>query len=364
MAGVSSAGALAGVRVVEFGAIGPVPFCAMLLADMGAEVVHIARPGAPRDLTRDITLRGRRVVTLDLKHEADRASALALVSGAQILLEGNRPGVMERLGLGPGPCQAANPALVYGRMTGWGQDGPLAPTAGHDINYIALTGALHAIGPADGAPVPPLNLLGDYGGGALFLAFGVLCALIEARGSGKGQVVDAAMIDGASTLMSVVWGLRARGGWNERRGDNLLDGGAPWYTTYATADGRHMAVGALEEPFWQALLAGLGLKAEALPPRQDRAGWPAIRAALAAVFGQRTQAEWTAVFAQTDACVTPVVALSEAPAQPQMAARGNFLERDGVMQPAPAPRFSRTPGQARIAEIDDVARILADWGVP
>jgi len=356
-----SRGALAGVRVVEFAAIGPVPFCAMMLADMGADVVQIARPGPARDLRHDITMRGRRIVTLDLKREQDRATALDLLARADILLEGNRPGVMERLGLAPETCQARNPRLVYGRMTGWGQDGPLAPTAGHDINYIALTGALHAIGTAASGPVPPLNLVGDYGGGAMFLAFGVLCALIEARSSDRGQVVDAAMVDGASTLMALFWGMRARGVWSDRRGENLLDGSTPWYATYETADGGHMAVGALEEAFWQALLTGLGIAAEALPARQDRAGWPRIRTALATRFRQKTRAEWTAVFAQTDACVTPVMALSEVPAGPHLAARGSLFERDGVMQPAPAPRLSRTPGDPRPAVIDDVQAILRGW---
>jgi alpha-methylacyl-CoA racemase len=358
-------GPLAGVKVIEFGAIGPVPFCAMLLADMGADVVHVGRPGLRREARFDVTLRGRRVIPLDLKRDQDKAVALGLIGRADILLEGNRPGVMERLGLGPDACHARNPRLVYGRMTGWGQDGPLAPTAGHDINYIALTGALHAIGPAQGGPVPPLNLVGDYGGGAMFLAFGVLCALLEARGSGKGQVVDAAMVDGAATLMALFCGLRARGAWTDRRGDNMLDGGAPWYAAYETADGKHVAVGALEEPFWQELLSRLGIAPGTLPPREDRAGWEVIRAALAQAFRRRTREEWAATFRDSDACVSPVMALGEAMDHDHIAARGCFIDLDGVTQPAPAPRLSRTPGRARpAAEGPEVAAAVhADWGV-
>ena len=357
-------GPLAGIRVIEFGAIGPVPFCAMLLADMGADVVQVGRPGPRREARFDVTLRGRRVITLDLKRDQDKAAALALIGRADILLEGNRPGVMERLGLGPDACRARNSRLVYGRMTGWGQDGPLAPTAGHDINYIALTGALHAIGPAQGGPVPPLNLVGDYGGGAMFLAFGVLCALLEARGSGKGQVVDAAMVDGAATLMSLFCGLRARGAWTDRRGSNMLDGGAPWYATYETADGKHVAVGALEEPFWQELLLRLGIAPGALPPREDHAGWEGIRAALALAFRRRDRDEWAAIFRDSDACVSPVMNLAEAVDHEHLTARGCFIDLDGVTQPAPVPRFSRTPGHAHPAADgpEVAAAVFAEWG--
>ncbi|WP_424140621.1 CaiB/BaiF CoA transferase family protein [Roseomonas chloroacetimidivorans] len=359
-------GPLAGLRVLEFGAIGPVPFAAMLLADMGADVVQVARPGPRRDPRTDPTQRGRRVIVLDLKREEDRATALDLASGAEVLLEGNRPGVMERLGLGPGPCLARNPRLVYGRMTGWGQDGPLARTAGHDINYIALTGALHAIGAAGGPPLPPLNLVGDYGGGAMFLLFGVLCAAMHARETGRGQVVDAAMVDGASILMSAFFGMAARGGWGGARGENLLDGGAPWYGTYETADGGHVAVGALEEPFWQALLAALEIAPDSLPPREDRAGWPAIRAALAGAFRRRGRAEWAARLEPIDACASAVLSLHEAADHPHMAARGTHLDLDGLRQPAPAPRFSATPGEARPARevLGGAAEVLAGWRTP
>ncbi|WP_279587279.1 CaiB/BaiF CoA transferase family protein [Paraburkholderia caballeronis] len=359
-----SAGPLAGLKVLEFAALGPVPFCAMLLADMGADVVHVARPAAPPD-PRDVMLRGRRVVTLDLKDERDRGAALNLAASADILLEGNRPGVMEKLGLGPDVCAARNPKLVYGRMTGWGQHGPLAATAGHDINYIALTGALDAIGNRDGAPVPPLNLVGDYGGGAMFLAFGVLCAYHEARNSGAGQVVDAAMVDGSATLMSLFCRMQTQRGWNGRRGENLLDGGAPWYTTYATADGRYMAVGALEEPFWNALLERLGIAPEALPSRKDRSGWETIRQVLASRFLQRTRDEWAAVFDASDACVTPVMRLDEAGSHAHIRERGTFVELAGSMQPAPAPRFSRTPGATRsLSARQDVGAVLAAWDAP
>ncbi|PZW48596.1 alpha-methylacyl-CoA racemase [Humitalea rosea] len=356
-------GPLAGLRVLEFGAIGPVPFAAMLLADMGAEVVQVVRPGPRRDPRDDPTLRGRCVIVLDLKQAEDQTAALDLAARAEVLLEGNRPGVMERLGLGPDTCLAHNPRLVYGRMTGWGQDGPLARTAGHDINFIALTGALHAIGPAGGAPVPPLNLVGDYGGGSMFLLFGVLCAVIEARASGRGQVVDAAMVDGASAMMAVFHGMAARSGWVPRRGENLLDGGAPWYTTYETADGGHVAVGALEEPFWKALLAGLGIAPDALPPREDRAAWPVIRAALAQAFRRGTREEWAERLGPTEACVSPVLPLEAVAAHPHMAARRVQQEIGGQLQPAPAPRLSRTRGAIRpTTEVPGgAAAVLARW---
>jgi alpha-methylacyl-CoA racemase len=262
-------GPLAGVKVLEFGAIGPVPFCAMLLADMGAEVVHIARPGPPRDAGEEVSLRGRQMLPLDLKQESAKQIARQLASRADVLLEGNRPGVMERLGLGPETLCALNPRLIYGRMTGWGQDGPLARTSGHDINFIALSGALHAIGTAVG-PVPPLNLVADYGGGAMFLAFGVLCAFIEMRASGRGQVIDGAMVDGVSLLMAQSYSQLARGEWSAIRGDNVLDGGSPWYTTYETSDGKYVAVGAIEEKFWRELLVRLGIEPGALPDREKR----------------------------------------------------------------------------------------------
>lgn len=354
-------GPLSGVRVVEFSALGPVPFCAMLLADMGADVVQIARPRAAID-TGNFMQRGRRVVPLDLKETHDRNTALDLIAHADVLLEGNRPGVMEHLGLGPDTCLARNPRLVYGRMTGWGQTGPLALTAGHDINYIALTGVLDAIGAAGGAPVPPLNLVGDYGGGAMFLAFGTLCALWEARASGQGQVVDAAMVDGSAMLMSLFCRLLARGEWNGPRGTNMLDGGAPWYATYRTADARYVAVGALEDPFWRALLAGLEISPGSLPPRSDKAGWPAIRATLAACFATRTRDAWAAHFRDSDACVSPVLGLQEAAQNEHVAARGTYVADRDFVHPAAAPRLSRTSAcEAAPAEPGTAQAVLESW---
>lgn len=357
-------GPLTGVKVIEFGAIGPVPFCAMLLADMGADVVQLARPQTRVD-TSDPLSRGRRVVALDMKQEHERDAALELIAQADILLEGNRPGAMEKLGLGPDVCLARNPRLVYGRMTGWGQQGPLASLAGHDINYISLTGVLDAIGEAGGPPVPPLNLAGDYGGGAMFLAVGVLSAYIESRASGLGQVVDAAMVDGSATLMSLFCRMSAQGRWTGERGSNMLDGGAPWYATYLTADGRYMAVGALEEPFWQELLERLNIDPESLPSRGDRSGWGTIRQILGDRFMQRTRDEWAELFGDSDACVSPVLGLNEAPQHAHLAARGTFVDSNGLMQPAPAPRFSRTPG--RICETlsgdDMAASVFESWGI-
>lgn len=357
-------GPLTGVKVVEFGAIGPVPFCAMMLADMGADVVQLARPRTPID-TSDPLLRGRRIVTLDMKQANERDMALDLVERADILLEGNRPGAMENLGLGPDVCLARNPRLVYGRMTGWGQQGPLASLAGHDINYISLTGALDAIGDAGGAPVPPLNLVGDYGGGAMFLAVGVLSAYIESHTSGIGQVVDAAMVDGSAMLMSLFCRMSAQGRWTGQRGSNMLDGGAPWYATYPTADGKYMAVGALEEPFWLELLDRLGIAPATLPPRTDRTGWNAIRHALAQRFMQRTRDEWADLFSDSDACVSPVLGLGEAPRHTHVAARNTFVDIGGITQPAPAPRFSRTPGHIRPVSsgADTRASVFESWGV-
>jgi alpha-methylacyl-CoA racemase len=356
-----SQGPLDGVRVVEFGAIGPVPFCGMMLADMGADVVQLARQASPGDLRFAGVNRGRQIIELDLKDPDGKAAAQKLIARADILLEGNRPGVAERLGFGPAECFALNEKLVFGRMTGWGQTGPLAPTAGHDINYIALSGALHAIGPKE-HPVPPLNLVGDYGGGAMYLAFGVVCALLESRRSGKGQVVDAAMVDGAASLMSMFYGLLQDKFWRDERAANLLDGGAPWYGIYETADGRHVAVGALEEKFWQALLQGLGIFENMLPSRRDRAGWETIRTALAAAFKTRTRDDWAAIFGPTDACVTPVLTLGEAPAHEHNKARENFITLGGMLQPAPAPRFSRTPGAANVSVAVSEREVLARWG--
>jgi alpha-methylacyl-CoA racemase len=314
----------------------------MLLADTGADVVHIARPGRANRLSGS-TLRGRGVVRLDLSQLAEKDVALQLASRADVLLEGNRPGVMERRGLGPVPCLAANPRLVYGRMTSWGQEGPLAGSAGHDINYIALSGALHAIGPAGGAPIPPLNLMGDCGGGAMFLGFGVLCALLAARHGGMGQVVG-----GVASLMALSCDLRARGSWTDRRGERALDSGVPWYATYPTADDRYVAVGAIEEPFWRELLARLGIPAKSLPVLDDQSGWPGIRTRLAAVFLTRRREEWDELPGTTDLCVSPVLDLAEAMKHPHVATRGSFLHVDGVftsMVPCSqlSPRASAAP---------------------
>ena len=363
-------GPLAGLKVLEFEAIGPGPFCGMMLADMGADVLLVDRPEDPRlgfgrDRWFDVMVRGRRSVTLDLKSKAGAEAAIALAGRADALIEGFRPGVMERLGLGPEVLLAKNPRLVYGRMTGWGQDGPLAPRAGHDINYIALTGVLHAIGRAGQAPVPPLNLVGDFGGGGMLLAFGIACALVEAQRSGRGQVVDAAMVDGASLLATMFSGMLAAGRWNETRGDNVLDTGAPWYDVYETKDGKHVAIGAIEPKFYEELLRRLGLDPQSLPPQHDRKGWPALRKAFSGTFRERTREEWCAVFDGSDACFAPVLTFSEARAHPHNAARQHSILAGRVAQPAPAPRFSRTPGAIRRPPPErgeGGAQALADWG--
>ncbi|MCC5811583.1 MAG: CoA transferase [Ectothiorhodospiraceae bacterium] len=361
-------GPLHGVRVLEMAGIGPAPFCGMMLADMGAEVLRIDRKTrTPLPVTDVVTARGKRSVTLDLKQPAGTAAARELAGRADILIEGFRPGVMERLGLGPEMCMQKNPRLVYGRMTGWGQDGPLASTAGHDINYIALSGVLHGIGRAGDSPVPPLNLVGDYGGGAMMLAFGVVCALLEARQSGHGQVVDSAMTDGSALLMSLFHGLRAAGQWQEQRGSNLLDGGAPFYDTYVCADGGHMAVGALEPQFYRELLERLGLTDHPdCAEQMNRERWPAIRKTFADTFRSRSRDEWSEVFADSDACVAPVLSMQEAEAHPHNQARQTFVQHDGMVQPAPAPRFSRTTprlsgGAPSTGEHDQQA--LRDWGL-
>lgn len=345
-------GVLSGIRVLEFEAIGPGPFGAMLLADMGADVLRIDRPQPPEDLGPkingkrvNVTGRGRRSVTLDLKQPEAIEAALELMAHADIVIEGFRPGTMERLGLGPEAALARNPKLVYGRMTGWGQTGPLAARAGHDLNYIALSGVLSGIGRADGPPVPPLNLVGDYGGGGMLLALGVLAAVINVQRGGAGQVIDAAMSEGAAQLGAVVWGLLASGNWREQRGSNLLDGGTPWYDSYRTSDGHYMAVGAVESRFYAELLEKLDLTGADLPGQHDRDGWPLLRRQFETTFITRTRDEWCAIFEGSDACVAPVLGFSEAPAHPQHQARRSFIEVAGVVQPAPAPRFSATPSE-------------------
>ncbi len=358
-----STGPLAGLRVVELAAIGPVPFAAMLFADMGADVIRVARPGAPALKPHDIVERGRRVVELDLKSDAGAATALGLIAHADVLLEGFRPGVMERLGLGPETALARNPRLVYGRMTGWGQTGPLARAAGHDIDYIALSGALHAIGERDRAPLPPLNLLGDFGGGALYLVVGALAAIFEARRSGRGQVVDCAIVDGATSLLTFIYAALARGEWHDARASNLLDGGAPFYGTYACADGGYIAVGALEPQFHAELIERLGLDAEAFKDRDDPASWPLLRRILEDTFVRRPRREWCELLEGTDACFAPVLGLREVAEHPHAAARGLMASLDGVDCPAPAPRFSRTPSALASvqAQLHDATAIAREW---
>ncbi|GAA0496626.1 CoA transferase [Paractinoplanes deccanensis] len=353
--------ALHGVRVVELAGLAPGPFGCMMLADLGADVVRVDRPGGqfppPGPLGR-----GRRTIELDLKTEAGVADLLRLTERADVLVEGFRPGVAERLGFGPETVERINPRLVYARMTGWGQDGPLAARAGHDIDYIAIAGALEPLGRAGQRPHAPINLLGDFAGGGMLLAVGVLAALLERERSGRGQVVDAAMVDGAALLMTFVHGMAAIGQWSGARGENLLDGGAPFYDTYATADGGFMAVGALEPAFYRALLDGLGLAQADLPEQYDRSGWPVLRARFAEVFASRSRDAWTTVFAGSDACVAPVLSPAEAPGHPHHVARGSFAEIDGVTQPAPAPRLSRTPAKEPGPETAvTVPEVIAGW---
>lgn len=358
-------GPLHGVKVIEFAGLGPVPFSAMLLSDLGAEVVQINRPANAPELNlfaadKNIPNRGRQVIGLDIKSPEGRETALQLVERADALIEGFRPGVMERLGLGPEVCHVRNPRLVYGRMTGWGQTGPLAQTAGHDINYLAITGALHAIGRAEGGPTPPLNLIADYGGGAMLLAVGILAALIEAKNSGQGQVVDAAMTDGSALLMAAIYSLMAMGQWRDERESNFLDGGAHFYDTYQCADGQWLAVGPIEPHFYQILLEGCGIE-DPDPRQQWRAkAWPGMKERLRAAFRTKTRDEWCAQFEQTDACVTPVLSLEEAPRYAHNQARQTFIELDGLVQPAPAPRFSRTPAAVQSPPATPV-RPTADW---
>lgn len=337
-------GPLSSVRVIEFAGIGPGPHAAMLLADLGADVIRVQRPGdLPKEgRNADVLLRGRRVVEANLKNPADRETILALISQADVIIEGFRPGVMERLGFGPDDLEAVNPRLIYGRMTGWGQDGPRAELAGHDMNYISLTGMLHAIGRTDEKPTPPLNLVGDFGGGSMFLVIGILSALVERGVSGKGQVIDAAMVDGASVLGQMMWSFRGTGLWQDRRGVNLLDTGAPFYEVYETSDGKWMAVGSIEPQFYAELLKGLDLEGADLPHQLDAGRWGELKAKFIEVFKTKTRDEWAAIFEGTDACVSPILDFLEAPKDPHLAARGTLVEIDGVMQAQVAPRFSRT----------------------
>ncbi len=367
------AGPLAGVRVVEMVGIGPCPFAAMMLADMGAEVIRIDRkarageesPYPVLGTRHDVMARGRRSLAVDVKKADGRMTVLQLVSQADVLLEGFRPGVMERLGLGPEACLERNPKLVYGRVTGWGQEGPLAQAAGHDLNYVALSGMLHAMGRAEAPPAPPLNLVGDFGGGAMMLAFGVVCAVLEARGSGKGQVVDAAMTDGASLLGAMMYGLRSFGAWSDTREANLLDGGAPFYDTYACLDGKFISIGAIEPQFYAQLLSLLKADDPVFIKRWNKAHWPDLKAKFAALFATRSRDEWCRLLEGTDVCFAPVLDMAEAPHHPHNAARRTFVEIDGVTQPAPAPRFSRTAPATPLAPSSpgqDSDAILADWG--
>jgi alpha-methylacyl-CoA racemase len=363
---------LNGFRVVEMGGIGPAPFAGALLGDLGADVLRIdriARPGTEPDLPPrfDFYNRNKRSVALDLKQPAAVASVLHLAAQADALIEGFRPAVMERLGLGPEPCLAVNPRLVYGRMTGWGQEGPIAQEAGHDINYLALTGALHCLGDADRAPQPPLNLVADLGGGALYLVVGLLAAAMEARQSGKGQTIDVAMIDGVTHLMSAFQAFRQQGSWTDRRSDNIVDGGAPFYRSYATSDGKFVAVGAIEPQFYSSLLKVMGIGHERLPDQNDRSAWPEMRERFATIFATRTRDEWVAMAAGRDACLAPVLTIDEAPQHPQMQTRKVYAMFDGVRHPGPAPRFSRTPstlGRPSPRPGADSRQALADWGVP
>ena len=367
------AGPLSGLKIVEMAGTGPAPFCAMMLADMGAEVIRVDRKPAAQgrmpsrfgDPRFDLLNRGRRSLALDMKQPGSAETVLRLVERADALIEGFRPGVMERLALGPEVCLARNPRLIYGRMTGWGQTGPMAHAAGHDLNFISLSGVLHAIGSAEGPPIPPLNLIGDFGGGGMMLAFGIVAGLLETARSGKGQVIDAAMTDGAALLAAMIYGFRAAGVWSNDRDENILDGGAPFYGCYACADGRFIALGTVEPQFYALLLERCGIQDPAFDAQLSRERWPELKQKFAAVFRTRTRAEWCALMEGSDACLTPVLDFDEAPQHPHNQARETFVEIDGVTQPAPAPRFSRTPPAvpgppAKVGEHG--AAILGDWG--
>lgn len=345
-------GPLAGYRIIELAGIGPGPFCGMMLSDMGAEVIRVERPAKDGRRPRDVLARNRRSLAVDLKRPEGVEAVLRLCEGADALFEGFRPGVTERLGLGPDDCMGRNPKLVYGRMTGWGQEGPMAQAAGHDINYIGLSGALHAIGRAGERPVPPLNLVGDFGGGGMYLAFGLVCGLLEAQRSGKGQVVDAAMVDGSASLMSMFFSFAAQGGFKPERGTNLLDGGAHFYDTYETKDGKHICIGSIEPQFYALLVEKAGLDREAFAPQMNPEHWPALKSKLTEVFLSRSRDEWCEIMEGTDICFAPVLSIFEAPEHPHNVARKTFVEVEGLMQPAPAPRFSRTePGIRNAARV-------------
>ncbi|VWC60038.1 CaiB/BaiF CoA transferase family protein [Burkholderia lata] len=367
----AGAGPLAGLKIIELGGIGPGPFCAMLLADMGADVLRLDRivpsdSGVHMDHRFNLLNRGRRSVAIDLKRPQAIELVKRLTASADAALEGFRPGVAERLGVGPDDLLAHNPRLVFGRMTGWGQDGPLAQAPGHDMNYISLSGALHTIGERDGPPVPPLNLVGDFGGGAMYLAFGMVCAMLEASRSGIGQVVDASMVDGSAHLMTLIYGMYAAGAWSDRRGDNRLDSGTPWYSVYRTRDDRYVSLASNEPRFYRETLVLLGLTDTPLPDQHDRQGWPVLREHFTRVFATKTRDEWCALAAGTDVCLAPVLSLAEAPHHPHNVARGTFVEVDGIVQPGPAPRFSRTKptlrGGAPVPGAH-TADALCDWGI-
>jgi alpha-methylacyl-CoA racemase len=364
-------GPLAGFKIIEMAGIGPAPMCAMLLADLGATVLRVDRQqpsglGLPNHTRFQILHRSRHAIAVDLKKREGVDLVLRLADSADALIEGFRPGVMERLGLGPDQCLARNPKLVFGRMTGWGQEGPLAQAAGHDLNYIALAGVLHSIGRAGGPPTPPLNLVGDFGGGALYLAFGLVCALLEAQRSGKGQVVDAAMVDGAASLMSIFYALHAAGSFSLKRGENVLDSGAFFYDVYECADGKYISLASIEDKFLEEFLRRMEIDAKEMPGKMDKARWPEAKAKLARRFNSKTRDEWCRLLEGSDACFAPVLTLEEAPAHPHNAARGSFVEVDGIVQPAPAPRFSRTPASMPTPPEEPGERgiqSLARWGL-
>jgi alpha-methylacyl-CoA racemase len=364
-------GPLAGFKIIEMAGIGPAPMCAMLLADLGATVLRVDRQqpsglGLPNHTRFQILHRSRHAIAVDLKKREGVDLVLRLADSADALIEGFRPGVMERLGLGPDQCLARNPKLVFGRMTGWGQEGPLAQAAGHDLNYIALAGVLHSIGRAGGPPTPPLNLVGDFGGGALYLAFGLVCALLEAQRSGKGQVVDAAMVDGAASLMSIFYALHAAGSFSLKRGENVLDSGAFFYDVYECADGKYISLASIEDKFLEEFLRRMEIDAKEMPAKMDKARWPEAKAKLARRFKSKTRDEWCRLLEGSDACFAPVLTLEEAPAHPHNAARGSFVEVDGIVQPAPAPRFSRTPASMPTPPEEPGERgiqSLARWGL-